>query len=69
VWEDTLIELPVNFSSRRPLRNILDGTQLQPVTDGNITGIPAAQALARFPVALLGDGEDAIRSVRSMSSA
>jgi (1->4)-alpha-D-glucan 1-alpha-D-glucosylmutase len=69
VWEDTLIELPVNFSSRRPLRNILDGTQLQPVTDGNITGIPAAQALARFPVALLGGGEDAIRSVRSMSSA
>jgi len=58
VWENTFIELPANAGSRRPLRNVLDGTQLRPLTDGDTTGIAAAQALARFPVALLCGGED-----------
>ncbi|HYX73194.1 MAG TPA: malto-oligosyltrehalose synthase [Steroidobacteraceae bacterium] len=53
VWEDTFIELPANSGSRRPLRNVIDGTQLQPQMEGNTLGIAAAQALARFPVALL----------------
>jgi (1->4)-alpha-D-glucan 1-alpha-D-glucosylmutase len=58
VWENTFIELPGNPGSRRPLRNVLDGTQLQPVSHGNVSGIPAAQALAQFPVALLCAGDD-----------
>jgi (1->4)-alpha-D-glucan 1-alpha-D-glucosylmutase len=58
VWENTLIELPANASSRGPLHNVLDGTQLQPESLGNAVVIPAAQALARFPVALLSGGED-----------
>ena len=65
VWEDTLIELPANALSQRPLRNLLDGAQLQPVTDGTLTGIAAAQALARFPVALLCAGEDADAALMS----
>ena len=60
VWEDTLIELPSHPASRRALRNIIDGRWLQPVSEGNTTGISVAQALARFPVALLyAAGEDA----------
>ncbi len=53
VWEDTFIELPVNAGFRRALRNVIDGTQLQPSTDGSTRGVAAAQALASFPVALL----------------
>jgi (1->4)-alpha-D-glucan 1-alpha-D-glucosylmutase len=53
VWEDTFIELPANAGARRPLRNHLDGTQLQPVARGDTLGVAAAEALARFPVALL----------------
>jgi maltooligosyltrehalose synthase len=52
VWEDTFIELPPNLA-RRSLRNVIDGAQLQPVPRGDALGIAAAQALARFPVALL----------------
>jgi len=59
VWEDTFIELPANAGSRRPLRNVIDGTQLQPQTEGNMLGIAAAQALASFPVALLSVDDDA----------
>ena len=63
VWEDTFIELPPHAASHRPLHNIIDGTWLQPVSEGNTTGIAAAQALARFPVALLyAAGEDAAPS-------
>jgi (1->4)-alpha-D-glucan 1-alpha-D-glucosylmutase len=58
VWENTVIELPASEGSGRPLRNVLDGTQLQPVSHGNGAGILAAQALARFPVALLTAGDD-----------
>jgi len=41
------------------LRNVLDGTELQTVSHGEGFAIAAAQALARFPVALLSAGEDA----------
>ena len=58
VWEDTFIELPGNAGSRRPLQSVLDGAQLEPVTAGNASGVAAAQALARFPVALLCSGDD-----------
>jgi maltooligosyltrehalose synthase len=54
VWEDTFIELP---GSRRPLQSVLDGAQLQPMTAEGATGVSAAQALARFPVALLCSGD------------
>ena len=53
VWENTLIELPPDAGSLGPLRNVLDGSELQAVSDGAARAIPAAQALARFPVALL----------------
>src|SRR5262249_61654987 len=59
VWENTLIELPSDAGSRGPLRNVLDGAELQPVSHGEGFAIPAAQALARFPVALLSGGGDA----------
>jgi (1->4)-alpha-D-glucan 1-alpha-D-glucosylmutase len=59
VWEDTFIELPANAGSRRQLRNVIDGTQLQPQMEGNVLGIAAAQALARFPVALLSVDDEA----------
>ena len=62
VWENTLIELPAYEGSRRLLHNVLDGTELQPISHGNGTGIPAAQALARFPVALLTAGDDTAAS-------
>ncbi|HEV3182373.1 MAG TPA: malto-oligosyltrehalose synthase [Steroidobacteraceae bacterium] len=58
VWENTLIELPPDAGSRGLLRNVLDGTELQMVSHGETLAIPAAQALARFPVALLSGGED-----------
>jgi len=57
VWEDTFIELPGNTGSRRPLQSVLDGAQLQPMTAEGATGVSAAQALARFPVALLCTGD------------
>ncbi|HVN45341.1 MAG TPA: malto-oligosyltrehalose synthase [Steroidobacteraceae bacterium] len=53
VWDNTFIELPNHSGSRRPLHNVLDGSELQPLQDGATSGIRAAQALARFPVALL----------------
>ncbi len=62
VWEDTFIELPASPGFRRPLRNVLDGTQLQPAPEGNTLGVAAAQALARFPVALLAVEEEAAAS-------
>jgi hypothetical protein len=58
VWENTLIELPPDAGSRGALRNVLDGAELRPVSHGEGLAIPAAQALARFPVALLSGGED-----------
>ncbi|MBV9727271.1 MAG: malto-oligosyltrehalose synthase, partial [Gammaproteobacteria bacterium] len=58
VWEDTFIELPANAGSRRPLRNVIDGAQLQPQSRGSTTGIAVAEALARFPVALLSVEEE-----------
>jgi (1->4)-alpha-D-glucan 1-alpha-D-glucosylmutase len=60
VWEDTFIELPGNAASRRPLQSVLDGAQLQPMTAQGATGVAAAQALARFPVALLCTGDCSI---------
>ena len=62
VWENTLIELPAYEGSRRLLHNVLDGPELRPISHGNGTGIPAAQALARFPVALLTAGDDTAAS-------
>jgi len=53
VWQDTLIELPREERSRRSFRNVLDGTDIQPLRRGNIFGIAVAEALAAFPVALL----------------
>jgi len=58
VWENTLIELPPDGRSRGPLRNVLDGTELHTVSHGEGLAIAAAEALARFPVALLSGGED-----------
>ena len=58
VWENTLIELPPDAGSRGALRNVLDGAEIRPVSHGEGLAIPAAQALARFPVALLSGGED-----------
>jgi len=58
VWENTLIELPPDGRSRGPLRNVLDGTDLHTVSHGEGLAIAAAEALARFPVALLSGGED-----------
>ena len=57
VWENTLIELPPDGRSG-PLRNVLDGAELHPVSHGEGLAIAAAEALARFPVALLSGGED-----------
>jgi (1->4)-alpha-D-glucan 1-alpha-D-glucosylmutase len=59
VWENTLIELPHDAGSRGPWRNVLDGAELETVSHGEAFAIPAAQALARFPVALLSGGGDA----------
>jgi (1->4)-alpha-D-glucan 1-alpha-D-glucosylmutase len=59
VWESTLIELPPDGGSGGPLRNVLDGAELQPVRHGEGFAIPAAEALARFPVALLWSGGEA----------
>jgi len=59
VWENTLIELPRDEPGGRSLHNVLDGAQLQPVTYGETLGIPLAQALAEFPVALLTAGCEA----------
>jgi (1->4)-alpha-D-glucan 1-alpha-D-glucosylmutase len=58
VWENTLIELPPDAGSRGALRNVFDDAELQPVSHGEGFAIPAAQALARFPVALLSGGGD-----------
>jgi hypothetical protein len=38
---------------------VLDGAELETVSHGEGFAIPAAQALARFPVALLSGGGDA----------
>ncbi|MBV8307561.1 MAG: malto-oligosyltrehalose synthase, partial [Gammaproteobacteria bacterium] len=59
VWENTFIELPRHVASRGPLHNVLDGSELQPHSEGGTTGIAAAQALAKFPVALLVTPADA----------
>jgi (1->4)-alpha-D-glucan 1-alpha-D-glucosylmutase len=54
VWENTLIELPRGFDSGgQPLRNVLDGTQVAPVIQGERPTVRAAAALAHFPVGLL----------------
>jgi (1->4)-alpha-D-glucan 1-alpha-D-glucosylmutase len=58
VWESTLIELPNDERCRRNLRNVLDGSPLQPVRQGETTGLLVAQALAEFPVALLTAGNE-----------
>jgi (1->4)-alpha-D-glucan 1-alpha-D-glucosylmutase len=59
VWQDTFIELPRGERWRRPLRNVLDGAQLEPALQDGAAGIGLAQALAEFPVALLTGGEAA----------
>jgi (1->4)-alpha-D-glucan 1-alpha-D-glucosylmutase len=56
VWQDTLIELPREERSRASFRSVLDGAVLTPARQGEATGIPLAQALAEFPVALLHAG-------------
>ena len=54
VWDNTLIELPRGFAAgQRPLRNILDHTEIAPVKQGERAGIRAAAAMAHFPVGLL----------------
>ena len=54
VWENTLIELPRGFdTNQRPLRNILDRTEVIPVRQGERVSLRAAAALAHFPVGLL----------------
>jgi (1->4)-alpha-D-glucan 1-alpha-D-glucosylmutase len=62
VWENTLIELPRDERNRRSFHNVLDGTELQPVRQGDTSGILVAQALAQFPVALLTGGSDSGRA-------
>jgi (1->4)-alpha-D-glucan 1-alpha-D-glucosylmutase len=56
VWENTLIELPRDERNRHAFRNVLDGAELQPIRQGDVTGVLVAQALAQFPVALLTAG-------------
>ncbi|HEX4648134.1 MAG TPA: malto-oligosyltrehalose synthase [Steroidobacteraceae bacterium] len=58
VWGDTLIELPREDRSREYLRNVLDGARLEPQRQGESVGVPVAQALAGFPVAVLAAGCD-----------
>jgi (1->4)-alpha-D-glucan 1-alpha-D-glucosylmutase len=53
VWQDTLIELPREQRAQGPVRNVLDGADLEPVPYGEGVAIPVAAALAEFPVALL----------------
>ena len=54
VWENTSIELPRGFDAiQRPLRNLLDGTEVTPVQQGERASLRAASALAHFPVGLL----------------
>ena len=54
VWENTVIELPRGFAAnRRPLRNILEATEVAPVEHGERASLRAADALAHFPVGLL----------------
>jgi len=54
VWENTLIELPRGFdTNQRPLRNILDRTEITPEKQGERFSLRAAAALAHFPVGLL----------------
>jgi (1->4)-alpha-D-glucan 1-alpha-D-glucosylmutase len=59
VWDNTLIELPRDERKRQLLRNVLDGAELQPTRQGDTAGMLVAQALARFPVALLVAGDEA----------
>ena len=56
VWQDTLIELPREERSRRSFHNVLDGVDIAPVQQGAVTGLPVAQALENFPVALITAG-------------
>lgn len=57
VWENTLIELPRDERRRPAFHNHLDGAALQPVFQGDTTGILVAHALQHFPVALLTGAE------------
>ena len=54
VWENTVVELPRGYDvGSGGLRNILDGSEVAPVKQGERAGILAAAALDHFPVALL----------------
>ena len=54
VWENTVVELPRGYDvGSDRLRNILDGSDVAPVKQGERAGILAAVALDHFPVALL----------------
>jgi (1->4)-alpha-D-glucan 1-alpha-D-glucosylmutase len=54
VWENTVVELPRGYDvGSGGLRNILDGSEVMPVKEGERAGILAAAALDHFPVALL----------------
>jgi (1->4)-alpha-D-glucan 1-alpha-D-glucosylmutase len=53
IWGNTLIELPGGYNVDTPLRNVLDGAVVLATRPDGGAGVLAAEALARFPVALL----------------
>ncbi|HEX2172565.1 MAG TPA: malto-oligosyltrehalose synthase [Dehalococcoidia bacterium] len=55
VWQDTWIALPENVTERG-LRNVLTGEAVDSTWHDGFTVVPAAAALAHFPVALLATG-------------
>jgi malto-oligosyltrehalose synthase len=57
VWQDTLIELPRAQCRAAALRNVLAGSDVRLIQQGEITGVLLAEALADFPVALLAGGD------------
>jgi (1->4)-alpha-D-glucan 1-alpha-D-glucosylmutase len=53
VWDDTVVELPKEFSHPIELQNVLDGIKVPTSQVGGRTVVGLANALSQFPVALL----------------
>jgi (1->4)-alpha-D-glucan 1-alpha-D-glucosylmutase len=56
VWSDTAIELPVRRNPGNDFESVLDGARVMSSDENGTRLIAAADALARWPVALLGAG-------------
>ncbi|MFL6603393.1 MAG: malto-oligosyltrehalose synthase [Steroidobacteraceae bacterium] len=54
VWEDTAVELPKECDETVQLKNVLDGKTVPTARAGNRVTLRVADALAHFPVGLLG---------------